>query len=243
MRTATAKVFGFAVMLILSTRAYAQKAIPDPVDDATFEALHNEAISKAFTLSQSGDAAGAEKIFSGVIAGYKAKAIPGRTYFCADDLADTVAVATKSAKTMKPGSFAIVVGPNWCSALFGEGFVLIDLGRSDEAGRFLAQATEMAPTKPHYINEYAEWFKSQRNWQKSFELFSNAWGLVAHDAKGPDRKIAARALRGMGFIKTELGDFEEAERLFKQSLDYEPEKQPFVESELKYIADQRKKTY
>ena len=126
--------------------------------------------------------------------------------------------------------------------MFGEGFALIDLNRASEAEAFLGRALEMAPTKPHYVNEYAEWFKTHRQWQKAYELFAQAWDMVDHDKNGPDRRIAARALRGMGFTQIELGELGRAEKLFKRSLEFEPEKQSAIAGELQYIHDQRKKT-
>ena len=46
----------------------------------------------------------------------------------------------------------------------------------------------------------------------------------------------------MGFTQIELGDYNDAEKQFNRSLDYEPEKQGAVAGELQYITDQRKKT-
>jgi tetratricopeptide (TPR) repeat protein len=127
----------------------------------------------------------------------------------------------------------------WCAALWGKGFVLIDLGRSPEAGEFLARSVEMAPMNAHYINEYAEWYKPQRDWKKSYALFERAWQTVDRDVKGPERKIAARALRGMGFNLIELGDLDQAEHFLRLSLEYEPEAAAKVKGELDFIADQR----
>ena len=100
----------------------------------------------------------------------------------------------------------------------------------------------MAPINAHYRNEYAEWYKAHHQWQQAHDLFADAWNMVDHNKKGPDRKIAARSLRGMGFTQIELGDYNDAERQFKLSLEFEPEKQAAVAGELQYIADQRKKT-
>ncbi len=96
----------------------------------------------------------------------------------------------------------------------------------------------MAPTRPHYVNEYAEWFKAHHQWQQAYDLFAHAWDIVDHDKTGPDRKIAARALRGMAYTNIELGDLDKAEKLFQQSQQYDSDN-PAAKSELEYIQQQR----
>ncbi|SFF85166.1 hypothetical protein SAMN05518801_102197 [Novosphingobium sp. CF614] len=130
---------------------------------------------------------------------------------------------------------AIALDPCVCDAHFGKGFALIDLGRGDLAEPELRLATEMAPDNAHYANEYAELFKSRREWRKSYDLFAHAWDVVDKDKAGPDAAIAARALRGMGYNRIEMGAFEEAERLFRKSQEYDPNSE-VAKSELGYIA-------
>ena len=204
------------------------------------EDAHKAELSNALQLLNNGKLDQAEPIFAAVIAAYEAQAKPGQIYRCADDTTDAIKASLFAAAA--PEKDVTVLGPGWCLALFGEGFALIDLNRASEAEAFLGRALEMAPTKPHYVNEYAEWFKTHRQWQKAYELFAQAWDMVDHDQNGPDRRIAARALRGMGFTQIELGELERAEKLFKRSLEFEPEKQSAVAGELQYIRDQRKKT-
>ena len=209
--------------------------------DISVEAAERDNLNHAFELVRQGKANEAEAIFSSVIANYGRKAQSGMIYRCAGDPAHALETLLEAA-VEKPDKNVVVLGPNWCDALFGEGFVLIDLNRANEAEAFLARAVEMAPTNAHYVNEYAEWYKSHHQWQRAHDLFAHAWDIVDHDKKGPDRRIAARALRGMGFTQIELGDYNDAEKQFKRSLDYEPEKQGAVAGELQYITDQRKKT-
>lgn len=117
---------------------------------------------------------------------------------------------------------AVIVDPAVCDAHFGRGFALVDLGRGDLAEAALRSATEMAPGNAHYANEYAELFKSRRQWAESYRQFARAWAIVDQAVDGPDARIAARALRGMGFNKMALGDYEGAEELFRRSLTFDP---------------------
>ncbi|HUD30680.1 MAG TPA: tetratricopeptide repeat protein [Novosphingobium sp.] len=114
------------------------------------------------------------------------------------------------------------IDPAVCDAHFGKGFALIDLGRGDLAEAELAKATQMAPTNAHFANEYAELFKSRRDWQASYDGFARAWSIVDKATAGPDASVAARALRGMGFNKAAMGQYEEAKALYTQSLQYDP---------------------
>lgn len=117
---------------------------------------------------------------------------------------------------------AVIVDPAVCDAHFGRGFALIDLGRGDLAEPALRRATEMAPGNAHYANEYAELFKSRRDWAEAYRLFARAWAVVDKAVGGRDAPVAARALRGMGFARMALGEYDEAEDLFRRSLTFEP---------------------
>ncbi|MFT4056411.1 MAG: tetratricopeptide repeat protein [Novosphingobium sp.] len=116
----------------------------------------------------------------------------------------------------------VEVDPALCEAHFGKGFALIDLGRGDLAEGELRQASQMAPGNAHFANEYAELFKSRRDWQGSYDLFAKAWAVVDKSTTGKDARVAARALRGMGFTKAAMGQYDEAEKFYDQSLQYDP---------------------
>lgn len=194
-------------------------------------------LEKGVKLMLAGKPAEAEEIFSKIIKSYEKSHAPSVPYRCAyaSDAARTIEHAVKEL-----GGKKFILGSDvWCTALWGKGFVLIDLNRSPEAGEFLARSVEMAPMNAHFINEYAEWFKPQRQWQTSYKLFERAWQTADRDVIGPERKVAARALRGMAFNLIEMGDLDQAEHFLKLSLEYEPEAAGKVKGELDYIADQR----
>ena len=198
-----------------------------------------EELNTGVSLMLEGKPAEAEKVFTKIINAYEKSHDPAVPYRCAysTDAKRTVEHAIKQL-----GGKKFILGSDvWCAALWGKGFVLIDLGRSSEAGQYLARSVEMAPMNAHFINEYAEWYKPQRQWQNSYKLFERAWQTVDRDVKGPERKVAARALRGMAFNQIEMGDLDQAEHFLKLSLDYEPEAAAKVKGELDYIAQQRAK--
>lgn len=130
---------------------------------------------------------------------------------------------------------AVPVDDSVCSAHFGKGFALVDMGRGDLAEAELRKASDMSPNDAHFANEYAELFKSRRDWQSSYDMFARAWRVVDKSPTGADAKVAARALRGMGYTRIEMGRFDEAEQLFRQSQQYDPES-PVARAELGTIA-------
>lgn len=194
-------------------------------------ALHVESrngVSKGFALIRAGKAAQAVKMFDSVIlASEQALTGDARPRLCRSDSAEGQVAAGK-----------VAVSSAVCDAHFGKGFALVDLGRGDLAEAELRRATELAPDNAHFANEYAELFKSRREWQRSYDLFSHAWQIVDKDAKGADASVAARALRGMGYAKIEMGQLIEAQTLFRQSLDYDPAN-PGAKSELDFIAQKQ----
>ena len=200
---------------------------------------HAEELDKAVKFLLNGKPAEAEKIFSKIIADFEAKHDPAVPYRCA--YANTAKATIEHASKALNGKAFILGSDVWCAALWGKGFALIDLGRSEEAGAFLARSVEMAPLEAHYINEYAEWFKSRKDWKQSFALFERAWSIANRHTDDPNRRVTARSLRGIGFTLIELGDLDQAEMWFKLSLDYEPEAAARVKGELDYIAELRGK--
>jgi Tfp pilus assembly protein PilF len=156
---------------------------------------------------------------------------PGQR-LCASDARDGRApLAASSAGT-------VLVDSSVCDAHFGKGFALVDMGRGDLAEHELRRATELAPFDAHYANEYAELYKSRRDWKTALALFNRAWDVAGKDPAGPDAGAAARALRGIGYSEMMLGNLEEAEKKFRQSLEFEPGN-PAAGIELSYIARKR----
>ncbi len=158
-------------------------------------------------------------------------------YFCADGLGQAFSGLVSG---IEEGRSAVAYPADVCAALFIKGFSLIDLGRVAEAEPFLRRASELAPANAPYINEYAEWWKSQRQWQKSYDLFARAAALAPQQPTAVRDQCHARSLRGMGFNLIELGKLDEAEVLMTESLKLEPENQA-AKSELAYVAKQRAK--
>lgn len=196
---------------------------------------HEEQVANGFEHLQNGRAQDALDIFSNVIAAYEEE-YGNRLVRCVNSPGEAIIILAELT-LLSEGSEegATALGPNWCLAIFGKGFALIDVNRSDEALPFLVQAVTMAPLEAHYLNELAEWHKTDRNWQESYDLFSQAFDLSENGLAGTEPLIAARSLRGMGFNMIELGDLNRAKELMLQSQELDPDSRA-VRVELEYIA-------
>ncbi|MCJ2185918.1 tetratricopeptide repeat protein [Novosphingobium beihaiensis] len=184
--------------------------------EAKFDASAGVQVDKAFDLIRSGRQAKAVRLFDKVIASAdRSLAGDSRARLCRSDR--TVSAAHPD--------HVVLVDSALCDAHFGKGYALIDLGRGDLAEGELRKAMQMAPGNAHFANEYAELFKSRREWQKSYDAFAHAWAIADKDKAGPDADLAARALRGMGYTRMQMGDLEAAKRLFVQSQSYAPDSQ------------------
>ncbi len=180
----------------------------------------------------------AVRIVDPIIAAFDAQNTDNtKDYFCAEGPVQTLLLAGQGAANKRN---TIIMHGALCNALFIKGFALIDLNRSAEAGAYLERAAAMAPLEAHYANEYAEWHKSRRNWQKSFDLFEKARDAAAYAPEKYRPEFEARSLRGMGFTKIELGDLDLAEKYFRDSLKLVPKHQGALQ-ELDYIKTLRKK--
>lgn len=209
--------------------ALAGEATPIAMVSSAAHAEYVGTVSRGFDMIRAGKPGKAVKLFDSVIsANEQGLAGDGRPRLCQSEKASAHAVAGN----------AVMVSSALCDAHFGKGYALVDLGRGDLAEAELRRATELAPDNAHYANEYAELFKSRRQFQQSYDLFARAWSVVDKDTKGPDAAIAGRALRGMGFNLIELGRLEEARKMFVESLSYDPANTG-AKTELDFIAQRQ----
>lgn len=173
-----------------------------------------------------------------VIASYDAEyAASDKQVYCAADTKQSLVVLLKAAQARKN---AVTLDTTWCNALFIKAYILIDRNKLADAGLYLKKATEMSPLNAHYLNEYAEWYKINRNWQAAYDGFSQARGLREFSPPTHADQIEARALRGMGFCLIELGKLDEAEKMFTDSLKLAPGN-PSALNEIGYIQELRAK--
>jgi len=222
-----------AASMVSLEAAWAQPAAPSE------QSSNAAAIERAWDAIEAKDPATAIALVEPVIAAEDA-AHRGdrRQFYSAGSMAESLAYAAVGAKS---GKDTVVVGPEWGKANFVKGFALIDLGRSDQARKFLERAVELSPFNAQFLGELGEWHKARREWPQAYDLFQRGEAVASMMPSEDSHKyFLRRALRGQGFVLIEQGRLDEAEALFKRCLEIDPEDDR-AKSELNYIADQRKK--
>ena len=194
-------------------------------------------VEQAIDLIHKGRPAEALTQLEGVIAANELRhRDSGQDVYCARGTADTLMHMMQSVAAKRD---AVAVDSTWCDAIFLKGFALVDLARPAEAREWIEKAIAMAPHNADYRNELAEGYKAERNWDKAFAMFEQA----AEDARtfSPDNLKKAelsRALRGMGFVRIETGQLDQAEGYLKECLKLDPH-DAIARNDLQLIAEQR----
>jgi tetratricopeptide (TPR) repeat protein len=158
-----------------------------------------------------------------------------RRKYCASSSEESLAYMVMAANDKQS---ATMVDRQLCMAIFLKGFALIDLKRPLEAKPLFDQALAMAPMNSQFLAELAEWHKVRREWEPSFALFERALDAVAFSPADLQLRRQCRALRGMGFIRIEQGNLDEARTLFERCLKIDPNDEK-SKAELRFIEDER----
>lgn len=217
----------------------AAAAPPPRAPTAAAAAAEDRLIDQAAGLINAGKPADAVALLQQVVAAEeRAHAGETRRVYCARTPAETLAYGVMAAKDH---AGAIVLSQQWCTAIFLEGFAMIDLGKGEEAKAYLDRAVAMAPMNAHFLGELGEWYKNRKDLTTARDLFakaSDAAALSPPDSRSFDKR---RGLRGLGYILIEQGRLEDAERLYNQCLAMDPNDDR-AKAQLQYIAQQRAKT-
>jgi tetratricopeptide (TPR) repeat protein len=199
----------------------------------------DDRIDRAAQLMKDGKIADAITILDGMIAEFE-KAHPANSdsmVFSASNLMQTIYYSGITATLKKNG---VVVEDDWALAYFLKGFALIDLNRPDDALPYLDKAVALSPVDSQYLAERGEWHKSRKQWDQAFADFKAAADASDFSEDSIKAHHKARGLRGMGYVRIEQGQLDEAEKLFRQSLKSEPGNEIAL-SELEYIKSLRSK--
>ena len=177
-------------------------------------------LREGFRLVQAGKPAEGIVRFDRVIAAYQARyGATDRRIYCGRTVAELTLYMSLARKS---GRAAMGLDSTWSDALFGKGFALTDLGRPEEAAKALALALELAPMNSVYLAESAELRMKARDWQAAFALFQRSADGATYLEEEAQRTAFARATRGMGLAKYQMGDGVEAKRLLDRANEIDP---------------------
>jgi tetratricopeptide (TPR) repeat protein len=190
-------------------------------------------IGKAIDAVNAGRPGDAIALLEPVIASYDKEQERNKArYYCARSQVEILLYMGEAATEKAE---AAAYGMTRCDALFLKGFVLVDLGKNDEAELALKKATELAPHNSQFLAELAELHKARHDWQGAYALFSRSASESEFSPPETQKQELVRARRGMGYTLTELGKIDEAEKLFRECLRLDPN-DAIAKSELQHIA-------
>ena len=250
-RQTTARIglsFALALSLLLGPAAKAaQEALSAPSESAPL--TNDQQLEAAIrTINEGNPQIAMDQHLNPLIAEFEAMGKrTGNIYFSASSLTEALLYSALGAaiadKEESPRDTQVLDG-TWATAVHLKGYALIEQENFDEALRVLTAGLQIAPKNPMLWNEIGAIHQAQRNWNESLQAFiASAEGaelVLEEKEKGEPNRMLARALRGQGFARIELGEFDVAEALFKRCLEMDADDRA-AQHELAYIAELKKR--
>lgn len=233
-----------SIILISLLLWHAAASSAEPVAEATPSTRENDAKQMlvlnagAQVLKNGHPIEAIDNYFDKVIAAYETTypADGGTHIYCARNSTETLAYMLQAAKAQQN---AIAIGPTWCDAYYLRGYALIELGRYTQARAALEKAIAMAPDSAHYLSELAGLHAREKNWPDALATFERA-AQAARDFSTPESKdrVLGVALRGKGYVLTEMGRLDDAQAVYQQCLELNADDKA-ARAELQYVQSRR----
>jgi tetratricopeptide (TPR) repeat protein len=231
--------FSMAVLLLVSGALYAQE-IKGHAKCVSQKASAVDPLCAVESLMEKGDMAGAEKILSEIVCKMPADWKPAKetkdeiTVFCWDQ-DEFISYSKFFAPDLKNKKI-VWTGPSYSKAYFKLAYIAVELKNFENALRYLDKALALEPDHPGLLCEKAYVLSRQKHYQEAYDLYMKAVDIRAW-ASAIQR---ARSLRGAGTVLIDLGRLDEAEKVFKRSLEVEPGNKR-AQGELSHIGKLRRK--
>jgi len=176
--------------------------------------------------------------FDSVISSFEANFHdPATAYFSARTQKESIYYMMNAAKlTSGQKKRAEALSSEWAYAYFYKSYVLTELGRYPESLANLKKAIDLSPQNSQFISELAYLYQTQKNWTTALDLF-NVSASAAMDYSPSDTRDAelSKALRGVGYVYVELGRLDEAEAMYRNCLEINPN-DAAASDELRYVS-------
>lgn len=214
-----------------------QDSVPMTGEDETQQKLLEQAVQ----MMKSGQPADAiAGPIAQVIAHYENG--PGKErskrYYCARNQLESFLYLAEAAKDKHD---AVVLPQVWADAYFEESSALTDLGRIEDSRAALKKALALSPMNSLYLSELGYTYEVQHDNEKALDYFQQAEGATNFSPADMKDAELGHALRGEGYVLTELHRLDEAQAKYQQALKLDPNDQK-SKNELEYLREQRAKS-
>jgi len=153
-------------------------------------------------------------------------------YYAARGTTDSLFYMMKAAADNKS---AVAVSATCGEALYYKGYTYFELGDIDNAEKFVLRAIDMSPVNSMYLSELAHIYQTKKQFEKAMSIYQKA-EIYAKSYTPEAEKVRelTRAKRGVGYILIEFGQYDKAEKKYKECLAIDSNDE-FARNELKYI--------
>jgi len=225
-----------ALLLAMLSLAWSQKALTAAPVSQT--ANVSQEMTLGLSYIQLKQPAAAIPHFDNVIASFESKFNdPATAYFSARTQKESINYMMNAARlTSGQKKKAEVLSSEWAYSYFYKSYALTELGRFSESLDNLKKAIDLSPQNSQFISELAYLYQTQKNWTTALGLF-NLSASAAMDYSPSETRDAelTKAVRGVGYVDVELGRLDEAESMYRNCLEIDPNDTKASE-ELRYIS-------
>jgi len=205
-----------ALLLVISLPAWCQAPSTATTE---VDAKAPQLLGDGTRLMQAKKPAEAIRYFDNVIASYESRYKDKNVrYYSPRSLTEQLYYMVDAANNNK-GS-AMAVSANWGYAHYLKGYVLLDLGRAQDAKVQLERAVTLSPQNSQFLNDLGHVYQVEKNWKSALETFQRA-EKAAKEFAPPNVSNAelGRAWRGTGYVLVELNRLDDAEATYRKCLE------------------------
>jgi tetratricopeptide (TPR) repeat protein len=237
-RLSAALLIALCLLAERSTLAESPRAGTETQAGDQRDAEQSARLQQGMALAGGGNPRAAiSQFYDPVIAFYETtNADKSQRYFSARSTTEALLYLAESANQH---ASATVVSRNWVDAHFLKGYALVDLQDLDAARAEYEKALGLAPHNAQVRGELGNLHNLRKEFTQALETYHIA--EIDSEYSPPETKDGdrARAWRGEGYAYVELRQWDDAERMYRQSLSLDKSDRHSLQ-EIQYIQKQRK---
>lgn len=141
----------------------------------------------------------------------------------------------------KEGKLAHVLSETWSKAYFLKAYALQELKNTALAKNVLTQALKLSPSNSKYLSEMGHILHIEKNWNQALQVYKSAEkSALFFSPQSEKQKELLRAKRGIGYSLVEMKHLAEAEKVYLEILQINPNDK-IAKQELKYLQEIKNK--